>query len=73
MVYHRVQRGVKLLKKKIFIILVSAVLVAAFVAATVSLVLDLIRFGKKETFKINCEAYFQNESDTSPFRKMRME
>ena len=61
MVYHRVQRGVKLLKKKIFLILVSAVLVAAFVAATVFLVLDLIRFGKKETFKINCEAYFQNE------------
>ena len=49
------------MKKKIFIILVSAVLVAAFVAATVSLVLDLIRFGKKETFKIKCEAGFQNK------------
>ena len=39
----------------------SAVLVTAFVAATVSLILDLIRFGKKETFKINCEASFRNK------------
>ena len=39
----------------------SAVLVTAIITVTVSLVLDLIRFGKKEPFKISCEASFRNK------------